>query len=159
MRHPLHQFLRPARALRLVILATLSMLVTMAALAGTNTEATPPSASSTLHSRYQQERALCTSGRSNQDRATCLREAGAAYAEAKRGGLDGAGTGTSASDNQRKRCEPLTGDERSACLARMQGQGSISGSAQSGGILRELVVREPAPAKAATASASAASAP
>lgn len=157
MRDPLHQFLQPARALRLVILASLAMLVTAAALAGPNSEANPPSPSSTLHSRYQQERAVCTSGRSNQDRATCLREAGAAYAEAKRGGLDGAGA--TASDNQRKRCEPLTGDERSACLARMQGQGVTSGSAQSGGILRELVVREPASAKAATASASTASSP
>ena len=27
--------------------------------------------------RYQQERAVCTSGQSNQDQATCLREAGA----------------------------------------------------------------------------------
>ena len=157
MRDPLHQFLLPARALRLVILVSLAMLVTVAALAGPNTQTAPPTAASALHSRYQQERALCISGRSNQDRVTCLREAGAAYAEAKRGGLDDAGA--SASDNQRKRCEPLTGDERSACLARMQGQGSTSGSVQSGGILRELVVREPAPAKAATASASAASAP
>ena len=157
MPDPRNQFLQPARALRLLILANLALLVAVAALAGPNTQTTTPTASSALHDRYQQERALCTSGRSNQDRATCLREAGAAYAEARRGGLVGAGA--SASDNQRKRCEPLTGDERSACLARMRGQGSSSGSAQSGGILRELVVREPAPAKAATASASAASAP
>ncbi len=141
-----YQFLCPARTVRLVMLATLPMWVTVAALAGGKAETGKAAASSELLARYQQERALCNSGQSNQDRATCLREAGAAYAEAKRAGLGVAGA--SPSDNQRKRCDPLTGDERSACLARMQGQGSVSGSVQSGGILRELVTREPPAPKA-----------
>ena len=149
-----HQFLQPARAVRLVLLATLALCATVAALAAGKADAASPSQ---LLARYQQERALCEAGRSNQDRATCLREAGAAYAEAKRGGLDAAGGATS--DNQRKRCEPLTGDDRSACLARMQGQGSTSGSAQTGGILRELVTREPAAPPAAVAAPRASNAP
>ena len=37
---------------------------------------------------YQQDRAACTSGQSHQDRQTCLREAGAALYEARRGGLN-----------------------------------------------------------------------
>ena len=152
-----HQFLRPARALRLVTLSLLAMLVTAAALAATPAVAAPSTASSDMLAQYQQERAMCTSGKSNQDRATCLREAGAAYAEARRGGLDVAGS--SPADNQRKRCEPLTGDERSACLARMQGQGSTSGSAQSGGMLRELVTREPAAPGAALPAPRASNAP
>ncbi len=141
-----HQRLRPARALRLVVLVSLAMWVTVAALAGGNAQTVKAGTSSELLARYQQERALCNSGQSNQDRATCLREASAAYAEAKRAGL--AVAGASPGDNQRKRCEPLTGDERSACLARMQGQGSVSGSVQSGGILRELVTPELAAPKA-----------
>ena len=42
--------------------------------------AAPPS---DAQMRYQQERAACDSGRSYQDQATCLKEAGAAYEEAQ----------------------------------------------------------------------------
>ena len=37
---------------------------------------------------YRYEREKCLSGRTHQDRATCLKEAGAALAEARRGRLD-----------------------------------------------------------------------
>ena len=93
---------------------------------------------------YRQERTVCTSGRSNQDRATCLREADAAFAEAKKGGLDDASAPYARHASQR--CERLPGDDRKACIARMQGQGTTRGDAASGGISRELVTQEPAPA-------------
>jgi len=93
--------------------------------------------------RHKQEVAVCTSGQSNQDRATCLKEAGAAYAEALRGGQ---GSSAVAPGNASKRCEALKGDENTACLARMQGQGTTSGSVAAGGISRELVTVTPAPA-------------
>ena len=38
-------------------------------------------------SRYDSERAVCMHGLSNQDKATCLKEAGAALQEARRGQL------------------------------------------------------------------------
>ena len=98
--------------------------------------------------RYQQERAVCTSGASNQDRATCLREAGAAFAQARKGDLN---DGPAAyGRNARQRCEALPAADREACVARMEGQGTASGSVAAGGIYRELVTREsaePAPAK------------
>lgn len=40
------------------------------------------------------------------------------------------------------RCDRLTGDDRSDCVARIQGQGTTRGSVESGGIYRELVTRE-----------------
>ena len=62
--------------------------------------------------RYQQERAVCLSGQSSQDRATCLREAGAAFAEAKRGALD---DGSAAHErNARERCNKLAEADRNA---------------------------------------------
>ena len=41
------------------------------------------------------------------------------------------------------RCEALAGDERTACVARIRGEGSVSGSVAGGGILREIVITEP----------------
>lgn len=43
--------------------------------------------------------------------------------------------------NALKRCEPLSEPDRTDCVARMQGQGTTSGSVASGGIYRELVTR------------------
>lgn len=133
----------PWRACLTVALAAL--LPALAAQAAGTTEAADRLA------RYQQERAACTSGQSNQDRATCLREAAASYAEAQRGGL-GDSSAPFAS-NARQRCDRLPEDDRLDCVARMQGQGISTGSAAGGGIYRELTTREvtlpstPKPAK------------
>jgi len=95
-----------------------------------------PAAATAVDALHRQERATCISGRSNQDRATCLREADAAHAEARRGALQ---VGSPAlTDNALRRCDPLPEAQRLACLARMQGQGSTSGSAATGGIFREI---------------------
>ena len=108
-----------------------------------------------IQTRYQQERARCLDGSSNQDRATCLKEAGAARDEARKGHLnDGDAKYRS---NAKDRCNALTGDEARDCLVRMKGKGSsnststTSGSAQSGGILRETVTRETKPVEAVPA--------
>jgi hypothetical protein len=91
--------------------------------------------------RYRQERAACMSGASNQDRATCLKEAGAALQEARRGGLsDG-----DLARNRMARCAGLPAQDRDDCAMRMEGQGSTTGSARQGGILREL--ERPVPAR------------
>ncbi len=110
------------------------------------------SANAQAQARYAQERAVCLSGQSPQDRPTCLREAAAALAESRHGGLDDGAAPYS--KNQRQRCDALTGKDRVACLARMQGQGSTSGSVAGGGMLRELVTPDAAPPAAASAPAS-----
>lgn len=93
--------------------------------------------------RYQEERAICISGSSNQDRATCLKEAGAALQEARRGNLS-AGNEGELGDNRMARCKVLPMADREDCAMRMQGQGTSTGSAQQGGILRELTRSVPA---------------
>ena len=95
--------------------------------------------------RYHDERAACLSGASNQDRAICLREAGAALQEARRGGL--AGDERELGRNRMARCAALPLPDREDCTMRMNGQGSTSGSAMQGGILREL--ERPVPAGSA----------
>jgi hypothetical protein len=90
--------------------------------------------------RYQQERATCLSGQSNQDRASCLREAGAAFAQAQKRGLGE--DPAQYKDNAIIRCQRLPDADRIDCIARMQGQGTTSGSVGAGGIFRELQSRE-----------------
>jgi hypothetical protein len=85
---------------------------------------------------YQQEVQACLSGRTQQDQATCLREARNAQADRKRGLLDNAGARYQA--NATARCDVLTGEDKAACQARMMGYGSTSGSIAGGGLLREV---------------------
>lgn len=91
---------------------------------------------SQAQARYQQERAACMNGTSDQDRATCLKEAGAALGEARRGAL-GASSDGSLANNRMARCEALPAPDRDDCVMRMK-HGMVSGSAQQGGILREI---------------------
>jgi hypothetical protein len=101
--------------------------------------------------RYQRESAACTTIKFFDDRANCLSEASTRYA----------GTQPSRADehpdilarNALKRCEPLPEPERKDCVARMQGQGTTSGTVAGGGIYRELVTREVGPPAAVKADA------
>ena len=130
MNPPRNPLPRTARALLLFT----AVAGATAALAASN----PPDALA----RYQQERSVCLSGQSNQDRTTCLREAGAAYAQSKEFRADE--TEAQYLANASKRCERLPDDDKRACMSRMQGRGSTSGSVAGGGIYRELVTRETA---------------
>jgi hypothetical protein len=99
-------------------------------------------AAADVDSRYQRERSTCLDGRSGQAREPCLREAAAARAQAHMEGLDTAPQDYES--NATRRCAALGDEERTACLARMQGRGTTSGSVAGGGIYRELITREPA---------------
>ncbi len=85
---------------------------------------------------YQQEVNACMTGKTQQDQATCLREARNAQSDKKRGVLDNAGA--QFESNAATRCNVLTGEEQAACQARVQGYGSTSGSVAAGGVLREV---------------------
>jgi hypothetical protein len=97
--------------------------------------------STDINATIQKERESCLNGSVSEDRATCLREAGAAKQERQRGNLrDNGDYGA----NARKRCAALPETERNDCERRMNGQGNASGSVDSGGIVRELVTPVPA---------------
>ena len=100
-------------------------------------------ASLDYEARYQKDVARCNAGQTNQDRATCMREAGAARDEARRNRLgDGSGN---YEDNQKKRCMALPASEQEDCLIQMSGQHTTTrGSIGGGGILRETVITIPA---------------
>lgn len=93
--------------------------------------------------QYTQDVAKCKSGQTYEDRATCMKEAGAAQVERKRSGLSDP---ASASQNAMDRCNALPGSQRNDCMAQMSGQGSttVQGSVAGGGVLRETVIPVPA---------------
>ena len=81
---------------------------------------------------YQSEVNACLSGKTQQDRATCLREARNAQAEKQRGRLE------DYASNASGRCDVhKIGEDREACRARVMGMGEIEGSVAGGGLLRE----------------------
>ena len=124
-------------------LCAISAVLSVCAAAAMAVANTP---SAEIQARYEQERATCLNGTSNQDRATCLKEAGAARDEARKGQLNDGDA--KYHRNAKVRCEALAGDEARDCLARMKGKGTTSGSVEAGGILRETVTREVKPVDA-----------
>lgn len=95
----------------------------------------------------ERERAACFTGANPQPQDVCLREAANAEAARRQGAL-GTPPAAELEDNAVRRCEALGGDNHAACLARMRGEGKVSGSVAGGGVLREVetpVSAEPAP--------------
>ena len=97
--------------------------------------------------KYQKERADCEAGRTAQDRATCLREAGAAAQERKRDGLQNTG---SPHANALDRCNNVPAKDKADCIARAQNapvlpnqKVTTSGSVAGGGVLKETTTTTP----------------
>ena len=85
---------------------------------------------------YKSEVQACMSGRTQQDRDTCMKEARNANADKRRGVLDTQG---SLEANAMSRCNVFTtGEDKAACQARVMGMGSASGSIAGGGLIREV---------------------
>ncbi|MDQ8033290.1 MAG: hypothetical protein REJ50_14850, partial [Bordetella sp.] len=106
-------------------------------------QAADPSANSAprpAQSAYDREVARCNSGTSGQDKATCLREAGAARQESGRGRLNEPAYETNAT----RRCDSLPAGQRQDCVTQMNAPTSTQGSVQGGGVMRETVIPVPA---------------
>jgi hypothetical protein len=93
--------------------------------------------------RFEADRKACLDGKSGQVVEACMKEAGAVLAQ-----RPDASPPVSTEQLQRNtmmRCEAQTGEDRTACVARMRGEGTASGSVSGGGILRELVTVDGVP--------------
>jgi hypothetical protein len=108
----------------------------LAVTAATAQMAAPGATGIDASGNYQQEVQACASGRTQQDRETCLREARNARADKDKGQVATA-PGTFDA-NAQARCDALSGEEKAACQARMVGYGSTSGSVAGGGVLRQV---------------------
>ena len=127
---------------------TLAAITAAAAVAGAlfNTPVFAGTAKSGSDAQYLKERADCEAGRTAEDRATCLKEAGAALVERRRNTLDNSGTPVV---NATDRCKVLPAKDKADCLARVLGPiGSnqtvtTSGSVAGGGVVKETTTTTP----------------
>ena len=85
---------------------------------------------------YKKEVQSCLKGLSQQDQATCLREANNARAE--KSNPAPASTASNLNANATARCNVLTGEDKAACTARVLGYGSESGSVAGGGVMTKV---------------------
>lgn len=101
---------------------------------------------SPANARYVKERADCEAGRTAEDKATCLKEAGAAQVERKRHTLDNSGTPVA---NATDRCNVLPRKDKADCLARVLGPVksnqtvTTTGSVAGGGMIKETTTTTP----------------
>lgn len=113
-----------------------------------------------IEARSKADRKACLDGRTGQDQTTCLKEAGAARAEALRHQLDNGEDPATLRANAVARCAMQPAKTRDACAQLARGQGVESGSVRGGGVIKEVTTRsvstpaQPgAPTSAATSSA------
>ena len=103
-------------------------------------------AASSPNALYVKERADCEAGRTAEDKATCLKEAGAAQVERKRHTLDNSGTPVM---NATDRCNVLPAKDKADCLARVLGPVksnqtvTTTGSVAGGGVIKETTTTTP----------------
>lgn len=83
------------------------------------------------------ELAACNNGKTQQDRATCIREVNNAQADKRAGNIAAPGADVAAA-NALRRCDALAGEDKIACRARVAGYGSAKGSVAGGGVITEV---------------------
>ncbi|MGQ3003189.1 MAG: hypothetical protein ACT6UH_23160 [Hydrogenophaga sp.] len=98
-----------------------------------------------IEAAYQRDRAACQALSPTQDRTSCLRDAGAHRAQALKSGIRGGSSAQDLERNALQRCQRHTGEQRTICERMARGEGSVSGSVQGGGTIRELVTQETLP--------------
>ncbi len=119
---------------------SLTLLIAAASLAGASVASAAGPRRAADSGIYQQEVAVC--GHNQQDRAACLREAGAARQAAARGDLSNPPDYRA---NAMARCARQEASDRAACEARVQGSGrtTVEGSVMGGGLIYETVTPVP----------------
>jgi len=106
-----------------------------------------------IQDNYRKERAACLNGTTSQVKSACLKEAAAARAEARRGGLTTPSPQTMA-ENTTRRCLSQPLQDRDDCVRRMNGEGTVEGSVAQGAIVREMTSITIAPAAGPASAAS-----
>jgi hypothetical protein len=90
-----------------------------------------------IEAAYRKERAHCMSGRSSQERPTCLREAAAARDAARHGRL-GDVDARALAENALLRCQRVPQADRADCERLARGEGRRDGSVAEGAVVKEV---------------------
>ena len=113
-----------------------ALMLTLVCLTTARAQVTPGTTGIDASGNPQVEAAACNSGKTQQDRETCLREVRNANAEKRAGKLDG--SSTQLGTNAVQRCDALMGEDKIACQARIAGYGNTTGSVSGGGVIRQV---------------------
>ena len=133
-----------ARSRQLAVLTVAAALA--GAFAGETAFAAEPVVTSDAKANYLREKTNCETGNTSQDKATCLKEAGAALDEKRKGKLDNSGTPMV---NATDRCNAVPAKDKADCLSRVLGpvgpnqRVTTSGSVEGGGVIRETTTTTP----------------
>lgn len=131
-----HQPASRSHAVRLIATVTAFVLLTV----GTITAASAQIASGTTGidatGNAQSEAAACISGKTQQDRQTCMTEVRNANNAKRAGKVDN--SGGRFKQNAMSRCDVFQGEEQIACQARVVGYGDTAGSVAGGGVIRQV---------------------
>lgn len=126
---------RPGRVWGALALAAGLALCAGSSLAAGHHQADPRAA-------YQLEREACNRIADKDERATCLKEAAAAYGEARRDNLTSAPR-EQYRQNALDRCNAQPTHERDLCSKRLSRESEAAGSVEEGGIYRRIEIIVP----------------
>jgi len=116
-------------------LKTFTILVSLLA---AQSFAQTPNDVAAAQARYKEEVANCAVTHPVVNNDNCVKEARNTLAEIKRGKMNESWQSSDFTKNAVLRCDVHKGDDKTDCIARIQGKGRTEGSVAGGGILREL---------------------
>ncbi len=125
-----------SHAFRLTASATAFVLLTFGAVTAASAQIASGTTGIDATGNAQSELAACNSGKTQQDRQTCMTEVRNANAARRAGKVDN--SGGRFKENALARCDVFQGEEQIACQARIAGYGDAAGSVAGGGVIRQV---------------------
>ena len=132
----LHRLTSKSHALRLAASVTAFVLFTLGAVTAASAQIASGTTGIDATGNEQSELAACNSGKTQQDRQTCMTEVRNANAAKRAGKVDN--SGGRFKENALARCDVFKGEEQIACQARVVGYGDTAGSVAGGGVIRQV---------------------
>ena len=131
-----HQLTSKSHVVRLAASVTAFVLLTFGAVTAVSAQIASGTTGIDATGNAQSELAACNSGKTQQDRQTCITEVRNANAAKRAGKIDN--SGGRFRQNALARCDVFKGEEQVACQARVVGYGEAAGSVASGGVIRQV---------------------
>ncbi len=131
-----HQLTSKSHVLRLAASVTAFVLFTFGVMTAASAQIASGTTGIDATGDAQSELAACNSGKTQQDRQTCMTEVRNANAAKRAGKVDNSGGGFK--QNALSRCDVFQGEELIACQARITGYGDAAGSVAGGGVIRQV---------------------